>query len=54
MKEDKDGLWKTKMKLPPGSYEYEFFAESAWVENVFGPQLSPIPFGKQNFVISVR
>jgi len=54
MKKDKDGVWKTEIKLPPGRYEYKLFADSAWVEDIPGAELIPNPFGTQNFVISVK
>lgn len=54
MRKDKDGVWKTEIKLPPGSYEYKYFADSAWVEDIPGAELTLNPFGTQNFVISVK
>ena len=54
MKKDKDGVWKTEIKLPPGRYEYKLFADSAWVEDIPGAELISNPFGTQNFVISVK
>ena len=54
MKKDKDGVWKTEIKLLPGRYEYKFFADRAWVENISGAEMIPNPFGTQNFVVSVR
>ncbi len=54
MKKDKDGIWKTEIKLPPGRYEYKYFADSAWVEDIPGAELIPNPFGTQNVVISVK
>jgi len=54
MKKDRKGVWKTEIKLPPGCYEYKYFADSAWIENI--PDAEPISnlFGTQNFVISVK
>jgi len=54
MRKDKDGVWKTEIKLPPGCYEYKFFADSAWVENIPGAEPISNLFGTQNFVISVK
>lgn len=34
MKKDKDGIWKTKIKLPPGRYEYKLFADDEWFEDI--------------------
>ncbi len=54
MKKDKDGIWKLKVKLPPGRYEYKLFADNAWVEDL--PDLDAVsnPFGTRNYVVSVR
>ena len=53
MKKDKDGIWRTKVKLLPGRYEYKLFADDAWVENLSDSEAIPNPFGTQNFVILV-
>jgi 1,4-alpha-glucan branching enzyme len=54
MTKGKDGVWKTEIKLPPGCYGYKYFADSTWVENIPGAELTLNPFGTQNFVISVK
>jgi 1,4-alpha-glucan branching enzyme len=54
MKKDKDGVWKIKIKLPPGRYEYKLFADNAWVEDIPGAELVCNPFGTQNFVIWIQ
>jgi 1,4-alpha-glucan branching enzyme len=54
MKKDKAGVWKTEIKLLPGRYEYKFFADLAWVEDIPGAELIPNPFGTQNLVISIK
>ena len=54
MKQDKKGVWKIKIKLPPGRYEYKFFADDAWVEDLPDAELSFNPFGTQNFVTWVK
>lgn len=54
MKKGKDGIWKAKIKLPPGRYEYKLFVDNAWVENLPGTELSSNPFGTQNFVAWVK
>jgi 1,4-alpha-glucan branching enzyme len=32
MKKHQGGIWKGKVKLPPGRHEYKFFADNVWVE----------------------
>lgn len=54
MRKDKGGVWKTEIKLPPGRYEYKFFADRDWVEDIPGAEPISNPFGTQNFIISVR
>ena len=54
MKKDKKGVWKIKIKLPPGRYEYKFFADNAWVEHLPGVELSSNPFGSHNFIHWVK
>jgi len=54
LKKNKDGVWKTEVKLPPGSYEYKYFADGTWVEDIPGIEGIPNPFGTQNFVITIK
>jgi len=54
MKKAKSGVWKTEIKLLPGRYEYKYFADRTWVEDIPGAELIPNPFGTQNFVISIK
>ena len=54
MKKDRDGVWRSKVKLLPGRYEYKLFADDAWIENLPDAEAIPNPFGTQNFVISVK
>ena len=54
LKKDKSGVWKVKIKLLPGRYEYKFFADSVWVESLPRAEKSSNPFGTQNFVTWVK
>jgi len=54
MKKDKKGVWKIKIKLTPGRYEYKFFADNVWVGSLPGVEKSSNPFGSQNFVTWVK
>jgi 1,4-alpha-glucan branching enzyme len=54
MKKGKGGVWKAKIKLLPGRYEYKLFADHTWVENLPDAELSSNPFGTQNFVTWVK
>jgi 1,4-alpha-glucan branching enzyme len=54
MKKGKDGTWRVKMKLSPGTYEYKYFADDAWVQDIPGAALVPNSFGTYNIVITVK
>jgi 5'-AMP-activated protein kinase regulatory beta subunit len=54
MKKDKGGVWKAKIKLFPGRYEYKLYADNTWVENLPNAELSSNLFGTQNFVAWVK
>lgn len=54
MKKDKDGVWRSKIKLLPGRHEYKLFADNVWIENLPGAEAILNPFGTQNFIISVK
>jgi 1,4-alpha-glucan branching enzyme len=49
----KDGVWKRRIKLTPGHYEYKLFIDGAWSENIKGSEVVSNPFGTQNLVIDV-
>ena len=53
LKRDKDGTWKKKIGLSPGRYEYKLIADDVWVEELPGVEITPNPFGTQNFVLRV-
>jgi len=54
MRKDKDEIWRAKVKLSPGRYEYKLFADNAWVEDLSKSEAVLNPFGTKNFVISVK
>jgi 1,4-alpha-glucan branching enzyme len=53
MSKDKEGIWKAKVKLAPGRYEYKLFADNAWVEDLPDSEAVLNSFGTSNFVILV-
>ncbi len=53
MKKGKEGLWKAKIKLPPGRYEYKFIVDGQWIQDIPGVERVPNPFGTENFVARV-
>jgi len=54
MKKGKDGTWRVTVKLPPGRYEYKYFVDGVWAENLPGTDTVPNSFGTYNCVISVN
>lgn len=54
MRKDEGGVWRTEIKLIPGRYEYKYFADGKWVEDIFGTEMVPNRFGTKNFVIYVK
>jgi 1,4-alpha-glucan branching enzyme len=54
MKKDKKGVWKVKIKLPPGRYEYKFFADNGWVEHLPGVEQVSNSLGTRNFIVLVK
>jgi 1,4-alpha-glucan branching enzyme len=53
MKKGKDGIWRAEIRLFPGCYEYKFFSDNTWVEDLPDMERAPNPFGTQNLVIRV-
>lgn len=48
-----NGLWKLKIPLAPGRYEYLFHVDGSWVPDPAAIDYVPNPFGGMNSVISV-
>jgi 1,4-alpha-glucan branching enzyme len=54
MKKGNDGTWRIMVKLSLGNYEYKYFVDGTWAEDVPGAELAPNPFGTNNCVIGVE
>jgi 1,4-alpha-glucan branching enzyme len=54
MKKGKDGTWGVMIKLSPGRYEYKYFVDGAWAEDMRGADMVPNSIGTYNCVISVE
>jgi 1,4-alpha-glucan branching enzyme len=54
MKKGKDGTWRIMVKLSPGRYEYKYFVDGTWAQDIPGAELAPNSFGTNNCVISVE
>jgi 1,4-alpha-glucan branching enzyme len=53
MRRFKDGSWKKKMKLSPGSYQYRFMVDGEWLTDPANPERQRNEFGSENSVITV-
>ena len=54
MKKGKDGVWRVKVKMSPGRYEYKYFVDGAWSQELSGSDVVTNPFGTQNCVIGIH
>lgn len=55
MRKSKEGTWKVKLPLASGRYEYKFFVDQKWSQDVAtGTETVPNPFGSNNSVIGVE
>jgi len=48
------GIWKIKVNLKPGRYEYKFLVDSNWWNDPKAETQSSNPFGSQNSVITIK
>lgn len=53
LKKDVNGLWKTAIMLPKGTYEYRFVVDGEWREDLKSFDKRMNEFGSYNSVISV-
>ena len=54
MKKGKDGTWRIMVKLSPGRYEYKYFVDGTWAQDIPGAELAPNAFGTNNCLIDVE
>ncbi|MFH1314138.1 MAG: glycogen-binding domain-containing protein [Candidatus Eisenbacteria bacterium] len=55
MEKDDEGVWRVKVMLKPGSYEYKFLVDDTdWVEDPDNEDTVPDPYGGVNSVITVE
>ena len=53
MKLDEDGLWKIRLIIPPGRYEFKLLVDGKWREGTKEEQTVPNCFGTLNNVLIV-
>jgi len=54
LKKGKDGMWRTRIKLAPGQYEYKFFVDGDWSQDAPPEMRVMNSFGTYNRVIDVQ
>jgi 1,4-alpha-glucan branching enzyme len=54
MKKGKDGTWRIMVKLSPGRYEYKYFVDGMWAQDIPCAKLAPNPFGTNNCVVGIE
>lgn len=50
---DSSGMWMLQMSLSPGTHEYRFIVDGAWLEDPRAARSVPNPFGERNSVVVV-
>jgi 1,4-alpha-glucan branching enzyme len=54
MRRERDGNWKTRLKLTPGRYEYKFWVDGEWREDPKNRLNNPNPFGTANSILEIH
>jgi 1,4-alpha-glucan branching enzyme len=54
LKQDKNGLWKKTISLPPGRYEYRLLVDGQWCDDPQCITRQPNQFGGENCVCVVN
>jgi len=49
-----DGIWRAKLKLAPGKYEYKFVVDGTWMEDPNNSDSVADPFGGNNSLLTVE
>ena len=53
LEKDKEGIWRTKLSLSPGRYQYKLVIDGQWQEHSSNPHKVESPFGGFNSLIDV-
>jgi 1,4-alpha-glucan branching enzyme len=49
-----DGVWRTRLSLAPGRYEYRFVVDGKWIEDPLAKESVRNPYGGNNSVLVVE
>ena len=53
LRNGKQGVWTTRLALPPGRHEYRFIVDGVWHDDPQCTERVPNPFGAENCVLHV-
>ena len=53
MKKDKDGVWRARIDLHPGKYQYRYLVDGEWQNDPKCESLQPNEYGTYNCVVEV-
>lgn len=53
MARNRRGIWRAKLELAPGEYEYRFVIDGEWCEDPECAERRPNPYGGSNSVLRV-
>ena len=53
MRKFKGDIWKKKVPLKPGRYEYQFVVDGSWWSDPENSERTKSPFGSENSVVTV-
>lgn len=54
MRKNKDNVWRKKVKLQPGRYEYQFVVDGQWWTDPENPERQANPYCTENSVLTVQ
>lgn len=53
LRKDADGVWRSSIKLEPGTYHYRFLVDGQWQDDPECTLRLPNPFGSENMIRQV-
>lgn len=53
LKRGTEGLWRARLSLPPGEYQYRLLVDGQWRDHEEAERRVPNPYGSQNAVLTV-
>jgi uncharacterized protein YceK len=54
MRKDESGVFKAKINIQPGTYQYKYVVDGDWITDPSNPDTTPDSYGGLNSVITVK